>query len=192
MWNRKQAIDEYNYWSDSRVINSMIKVEPFFVKGSASQINMDWVREQWDLWSENEDLYDTEEDWTYEQCVEAADKAFETWLKNLGAKATVVSNSKFEICPTCEGRGTHTNPSIDSGGITASEWAEWSYEEQDDYMSGVYDVICSQCSGEKVIQILEYDTSNRLYNWCCKIQEEIYEAEYEHAQLVAMERRFGC
>lgn len=60
--------------------------------------------------------------------------------------------AKAEVCETCGGRGTHVNPSVDSHGITSSEWAEeWSYEERESYMQGAYDVCCYECHGEKVV-----------------------------------------
>jgi len=57
---------------------------------------------------------------------------------------------KFEVCPTCNGKGTHVNPSIDAGGICSDEF----YDDRDfeeDYMSGAYDVACYECGGKRVI-----------------------------------------
>lgn len=176
MWSRQQAIENYNYWSDERVISSMVTDDDFFVKNSKTQINMAWVQEKWEDWKDYEEL----------ECT------FEEWIKSLGGNANVEYNSRFEICSTCQGRGTHTNPSIDCGGITASEWAEWDEEEKHYYMSGRYDISCSQCNGEKVVQQFEYDTKNPLYNWCCERLNEHYEYQYEYAREVAAERRWGC
>ncbi len=58
---------------------------------------------------------------------------------------------KMKCCPTCEGRGTHVNPSIDSNGISAEEMDEHGEEFRRDYISGVYDVRCSQCRGLRVV-----------------------------------------
>jgi hypothetical protein len=65
--------------------------------------------------------------------------------------------AKFEVCPTCQGKGTHVNPSIDAGGITESEWSDWDYEERETYLSGGYDVDCYGCRGQRVVP--EIDTS---------------------------------
>ena len=59
-------------------------------------------------------------------------------------------------------------------------------------MSGGYDVTCYTCNGEKVIQELEYDTKNPLYNWCCERLQEHYEYQYESAREYAAERRWGA
>ncbi len=60
---------------------------------------------------------------------------------------TVEVPAYWEICGRCRGDGAHVHPGIDGNGITASEWAEWAPEEQEDYMTGAYDVACSQCGG---------------------------------------------
>ena len=61
--------------------------------------------------------------------------------------------SRWEICPRCEGDGTHGNPSIDGNGITAEEWdRDWDEESRDAYMSGAYDVSCEECKGSGKVQ----------------------------------------
>lgn len=58
----------------------------------------------------------------------------------------------MKVCGTCEGKGTHVNPSIDAHGITAEEWdRDWSYEDRDNYMNGFYDVTCYECGGNNVV-----------------------------------------
>ena len=59
----------------------------------------------------------------------------------------------YEVCETCNGKGMHVNPSIDSNGITGDEWNEWDEEERVDYMSGIYDVECYECEGLRVVPI---------------------------------------
>lgn len=63
----------------------------------------------------------------------------------------------YEVCDVCGGKGTHVNPSIDSHGITADEWAEWDDDDREDYFSGAYDVECYECGGEKVVPVPNYD-----------------------------------
>lgn len=63
---------------------------------------------------------------------------------------------KFVVCELCFGRGTHVNPSIDSNGLTSEDFdQDDSFRE--DYFSGVYDVPCCECHGNKVTP--EYDES---------------------------------
>ncbi len=61
--------------------------------------------------------------------------------------------AKFEVCRRCNGEGTHTNPSIDGNGITASEMEELGEDFREDYMAGVYDVQCSECKGTRVTAV---------------------------------------
>lgn len=64
--------------------------------------------------------------------------------------------ARYEVCPTCDGKGQHVNPSIDSHGITSDEWDnEWSFEEQEQYMAGAYDVPCYECSGKRVSPVVD-------------------------------------
>lgn len=64
--------------------------------------------------------------------------------------------SKYEVCPVCDGEGKHVNPAIDGNGITGSEMAEILADDPDfldDYMEGMYDVVCRCCEGRRVVLI---------------------------------------
>lgn len=50
------------------------------------------------------------------------------------------------VCPTCNGRGRHVNPSIDAHGISSSEFDE-DPQFEEEYKSGAYDVSCYECGG---------------------------------------------
>jgi len=92
---------------------------------------------------------------------------------------------EFIVCPTCRGKGSYVNPSIDSHGITSDEWNEWEPEERSDYMSGAYDVICGCCGGKRVVpEPIEEDQIKQLQEHFNELAE--YEAERES------ERRMGC
>lgn len=61
---------------------------------------------------------------------------------------------QFAVCPECRGNGSRVNPAIDGNGITADEFAEMTYDDPEfpeDYFSGVYDVRCQNCNGERVV-----------------------------------------
>lgn len=60
-------------------------------------------------------------------------------------------STRFIVCPTCEGRGTHVNRNVDGHGITSDEMDELGPDFFDDYMSGVYDVRCEECHGQRVV-----------------------------------------
>jgi hypothetical protein len=58
---------------------------------------------------------------------------------------------KYEACPVCNGKGSHVNPNIDSGGLTFEDMYDDGF--RDDYLSGVYDQPCNLCNGIRVIPI---------------------------------------
>jgi len=61
-----------------------------------------------------------------------------------------------EICHRCDGEGTHVNPNIDGNGLTAEDFAE-DPDFRESYMSGVYDVRCEECNGEKIVKVPNVD-----------------------------------
>jgi len=91
---------------------------------------------------------------------------------------------RFEVCPTCEGKGSHVNPSIDSHGLSAEDL----YEDPDfaeDYFSGTYDIECNGCGGRRVIPVpIDDDVLKHLEKRA--IEDAQYRAE------VAAERRMGA
>lgn len=60
------------------------------------------------------------------------------------------------VCPVCDGRGKHVNPSIDAGGLSADAFAD-DPDFRDDYMHGVYDVQCSHCGGRTTVKVPNLD-----------------------------------
>jgi hypothetical protein len=58
---------------------------------------------------------------------------------------------RYIVCSTCDGRGSHVNPSIDSEGLTASDFEEAGEDFREEYCSGRYDVPCYECGGQRVV-----------------------------------------
>ena len=86
----------------------------------------------------------------------------------------------YEVCPLCEGKGSHVNPAIDCNGLTAEDFAE-DPDFLGDYMSGLYDQPCNQCGGCRVVPV---STDSRVI----RIMEN--EAAYQAER--AAERRMGA
>ena len=59
---------------------------------------------------------------------------------------------KFEVCPTCDGRGSYVNPNIDRHGLSREDFDE-DPEFFEEYRSGMYDQECGHCKGMRVIPI---------------------------------------
>ena len=78
--------------------------------------------------------------------------------------------SKIIVCKRCRGKGTHTNPNIDGNGISPEEFIE-NPGFKEDYLSGVYDVLCSVCQGRNVLEVVDEDNI-----------PEKYKARYEQTE----------
>jgi hypothetical protein len=66
-------------------------------------------------------------------------------------EGTTPRHQRFAVCPRCEGRRAHVNPSVDEGGLSAEDFAELGPEFEEDYFGGVYDVRCERCGGEGLV-----------------------------------------
>ncbi len=92
--------------------------------------------------------------------------------------------AKYEVCGTCQGKGTHVNPAIDGHGISSEEWDnEWSEDEQEAYMKGCYDVTCHECKGTRVVLVVDEEKANAedLKRFLDKLEaEHEYERECRH------------
>lgn len=101
---------------------------------------------------------------------------------------------KFEVCRTCNGKGSHVNPSIDAGGLTQEDFYEQGDDFREEYFGGVYDVTCYECSGLRVTPEVNWgliqndEKLKEQYNrWQKRLADD---AEYE--SICAMERRRGA
>jgi len=97
----------------------------------------------------------------------------------------------YTVCPTCEGRGSHVNPSIDCGGITSNDWDE-DPDFEEEYRGGRYDVACYGCKGQRVIMAIAEsqcftDEQKENLALLARLQEE---AEEDHRERM-MEMRYG-
>jgi hypothetical protein len=93
--------------------------------------------------------------------------------------------SKFVVCPRCEGEGKHVNPNVDGNGISAEEFAE-DPDFAESYFSGVYDVRCEECHGERVVSAVDVDKLTRFEKL---IYEDWARAEASYRAELAYERR---
>jgi hypothetical protein len=91
----------------------------------------------------------------------------------------------WTVCPTCDGRGKHVNPSVDAGGLSADDFAQ-DPDFRESYFSGGYDVACYGCKGRTTVPEIDTDRAS------ADIVGAIHEAEMADAEYraeVAAERR---
>ena len=65
--------------------------------------------------------------------------------------------AKYEVCPNCEGHGTHLHPSIRGYAYSREEFEEAFPDEYDKEQyrrrGGIYDVQCRKCDGKRVVAV---------------------------------------
>lgn len=103
----------------------------------------------------------------------------------------------FEVCPRCEGHGTHLNPSIGEHAYSAEEFFEEFSEPEDreEYFrhGGIYDVTCEECGGKRVVPVIDEKactTATQKEALALYLEKEASDAEYD--RLCESERRMGC
>lgn len=96
--------------------------------------------------------------------------------------------ARYEVCETCDGKGSHVNPSIDSQGLSREDFDE-DPDFAEGYWEGRYDQPCNECHGQRVVPEVDMD---KLTEPEKKMVEERIEAHYSHQREVEAERRFGA
>lgn len=93
--------------------------------------------------------------------VEVPNPAFETTGdENEPEFVEVVLPAKYEVCDTCDGKGSHVNPSIDAHGISGEEFAD-DPDFEESYFEGHYDVTCYGCGGARVVPVVDEDRARK-------------------------------
>lgn len=64
----------------------------------------------------------------------------------------IIIPARWEVCPRCDGEGSHVNPSIDGHGLSSDDFAE-DPDFAEAYFSGAYDVPCEECRGRRVVLV---------------------------------------
>ncbi len=95
---------------------------------------------------------------------------------------------KFEVCGTCLGRGSYVNPDIDRDGISGEEMGDLGDQWQRDYTSGVYDIECRECEGEKVVPVPDCHTPKDVLDMLAERARD----DADFAATCAAERRMGA
>ena len=101
----------------------------------------------------------------------------------------LVLPARLALCPTCQGKGSHVNPSIDASGYAPDEDDYDDETGEDRYTRGDYTVPCWTCKGKRVVP--EIDGANVDAETLARIEAwEAAEADFRALQLA--ERRAGA
>jgi len=98
---------------------------------------------------------------------------------------------KWGVCPTCDGRGQHVNPSIDCNGLTAEDFAE-DPDFREQYFGGSYDEQCCQCDGRTTVPVIDDKNLNDEQKKAMKDWEAHLQCMAEIDAEEAAERRMGA
>lgn len=112
-----------------------------------------------------------------------------TWSDEDGEDITHEFPCKNEVCPRCEGYGTHLTPSIGNHAYSQEEFYDsFDDEGREEYFKrgGIYDVQCEECKGNKVIEVVD---ESRLSEEQKKLYAEYEEHEEEMARMDAEDRQ---
>ena len=88
---------------------------------------------------------------------------------------------QYVVCPTCEGSGTHVNPSIDHNGLTADDMYELGEDFMFEYSNGSYDVQCNECNGLRVVKTPIFSKDSDIEDRWNKYIDYIYQCRQEIA-----------
>lgn len=95
---------------------------------------------------------------------------------------------KWAVCHVCNGKGTHVNPSIDSGGLTSEDFAE-DPDFAEEYFAGTYDQTCNACKGRTTVAVVDED---RISPADLKLYREQLDDEAQLRREEYYERRAGA
>jgi hypothetical protein len=112
-----------------------------------------------------------------------------TLIDDTGDELECEVPGKFEVCPRCEGHGTHLNPAIGEHAYTPEEFHEsFDDDEAEEYFrrGGIYDVTCEECGGARVVMVPDLERCNtEQRSWL----EQHERDEEERARWDAADRR---
>jgi hypothetical protein len=111
------------------------------------------------------------------------------------------------VCPTCDGRGSHVDPSVDCMGISAEDFRD-DPDFHDDYFGydgdeddegnpvrkarGAYDVDCYECGGRRVVPVPDWDEGDPAHTAMRELLEDRARSAAEDWAERMAERRMGA
>lgn len=96
--------------------------------------------------------------------------------------------AKYEVCGTCDGKGSHVNPSIDAHGLSREDFDE-DPDFAEGYFRGDYDQPCNECHGKRVSPVVDEE---RCAQDVLKLVQDWIEDHYAYQRECEAERRMGA
>ena len=94
--------------------------------------------------------------------------------------------AKYEVCHSCEGRGSHFRNDLDENELVDSMREDGDEEGLYCYYHGYFDQVCSECRGQRVV------ASPVLPEWANELMYLWIKSENEHRAISNAERSVGA
>ena len=111
------------------------------------------------------------------------------YCKENDFKDFILVPGQYEVCPTCQGEGTHVRRDIDDSLLVDSMREDGDDEGIQAYFNGAYDTACTQCGGMRVIL---QPNEGALPDWAQDAIWEWGESERETCEIQRQERAMGA
>jgi hypothetical protein len=93
------------------------------------------------------------------------------------------------VCPRCGGHGTHERQDIDMSRVVDSMNEDGDVDGLESYYKGKFDVICTECHGNNVVDEIDQEYMESNYPEECKQIREYERDAYEDRKYAEAERR---
>lgn len=96
------------------------------------------------------------------------------------------------VCPMCNGTGSHVRHDIDDSGMVDSMREDCDYDGMEEYYRGGFDVVCTTCEGQNVVEELDIASFYQDYPVEAKAVAKWEDGLREIDAEAAAERRAGA
>ena len=100
-----------------------------------------------------------------------------------------IVNTHFEVCPDCDGHGTHFRNDLDENLLVQGLCEDGDEDGLNAYHRGAFDEVCDTCHGQRVV---DGYNENDVPKWAIKEMQEWDEEEADFAIVQEAERRAGA
>lgn len=98
----------------------------------------------------------------------------------------IMCDFRFEVCPTCSGHGHHFGLDLDESRLVESMEEDGDDEGLDAYSKNQYNVRCTECHGERVVEVAVLPAE------AAQLISEYHELERQDRRYAEQERRMGA
>mgnify|MGYP001086322777 CR=1 FL=1 len=102
---------------------------------------------------------------------------------------TILVTGHMEVCPTCQGTGSHVRHDLDDSAMVDSMREDGDYEGLEAYFGGAFDEICTECDGKNVVLVPDWES---IPEWARKAMKRFDDDRAYDRAVMEAERRMGA